>query len=377
MESMFSSIPSVDKLRITRVPAENADDVESKNVKIPGVQVLSKSSKNDNLKNYERHRRNLYNANEVACTLSHLKAINLAYQSGDETALILEDDVIVSEKFAQYWDDYSASAPKDWEVLQFYVNNEYIQTHLSNIADGWVRWFPDHWGTTAYIINRQGMEAILNKAVDNELMEKGDIRFLKSGMILADELIYYHAVTYTATYPLMKIQPSNSLVQLESRKQDVQKMSRVSEWKNKFYHCIHVVVDRQLTLEQHVKYISDLFDWVNRKTPIPPIAPFSPITEFNQSTPISSLPSEKQFLVITYALIKSEEAAKAQLETLRRNVDALSSVRIANCDGIDWSVSIVVTSELLARVVKDMSQNVYKFDPSVKFKFVVDPTGGE
>ncbi|GMI56271.1 hypothetical protein ScalyP_jg10892, partial [Parmales sp. scaly parma] len=89
MESMFSSIPSVDKLRITRVPAENADGVESKNVKIPGVQVLSKSSKNDNLKNYERHRRNLYNANEVACTLSHLKAINLAYQSGDETALIL------------------------------------------------------------------------------------------------------------------------------------------------------------------------------------------------------------------------------------------------------------------------------------------------
>jgi len=353
MESMFSSIPSVDKLRITRVPAENADDVESKNVKIPGVQVLSKSSKNDNLKNYERHRRNLYNANEVACTLSHLKAINLAYQSGDETALILEDDVIVSEKFAQYWDDYSASAPKDWEVLQFYVNNEYIQTHLSNIADGWVRWFPDHWGTTAYIINRQGMEAILNKAVDNELMEKGDIRFLKSGMILADELIYYHAVTYTATYPLMKIQSSNSLVQLESRKQDDKNMNR------------------------HVKYISDLFDSANRENPIPPIAPFSPITEFNQSTPISSLPSEKQFLVITYALIKSEEAAKAQLETLRRNVDALSSVRIANCDGIDWSVSIVVTSELLARVVKDMSQNVYKFDPSVKFKFVVDPTGGE
>ena len=377
MESMFSSIPSVDKLRITRVPAENADDVESKNITIPGVQVLSKSSKNDNLKNFARFTKGLYNDNEVACTLSHLKAINLAYQSGDETALILEDDVIVSEKFAQYWDDYSASAPKDWEVLQFYVNNKYIQAHLSNIADGWVRWFPDHWGTTAYIINRQGMEAILNKAVDNELMEKGDIRFLKSGMILADELIYYHAVTYTATYPLMKIQPSNSLVQLESRKQDVQKMSRVSEWKNKFYHCIHVVVDRQLTLEQHVKYISDLFDWVNRKTPIPPIAPFSPITEFNQSTPISSLPSEKQFLVITYALIKSEEAAKAQLETLRRNVDALSSVRIANCDGIDWSVSIVVTSELLARVVKDMSQNVYKFDPSVKFKFVVDPTGGE
>ncbi|GMI52560.1 hypothetical protein ScalyP_jg369, partial [Parmales sp. scaly parma] len=89
MESMFSSIPSVDKLRITRVPAENADDVESKNITIPGVQVLSKSSKNDNLKNFARFTKGLYNDNEVACTLSHLKAINLAYQSGDETALIL------------------------------------------------------------------------------------------------------------------------------------------------------------------------------------------------------------------------------------------------------------------------------------------------
>ena len=50
---------------------------------------------------YDRQVAQAYLAGEIACTLSHLKAIRTAYMKGYNMALVLEDDV--SLKYVERW----------------------------------------------------------------------------------------------------------------------------------------------------------------------------------------------------------------------------------------------------------------------------------
>ena len=95
--------------------------------------------------------------------------------------------------------------------------------------DYWVSWFPDHYGTAAYMINREGMERILygmaktfpegNVSIRADLHQRGKWQFTQD-VAVADEVLYYLAgTTYTATRSLglrvnkdfkstIKVQPS-------------------------------------------------------------------------------------------------------------------------------------------------------------------------
>ena len=69
---------------------------------------------------------------EVACTLSHLKAIYIAYEKGYEKALILEDDVLFY--LLPFWtEDIDAilqKAPKDWEVIRLFAGGKKILLYI-------------------------------------------------------------------------------------------------------------------------------------------------------------------------------------------------------------------------------------------------------
>jgi len=145
---------------------------------------------------------------EIACTCSHLKAIYTAYISMEQIAIISEDDLDISQ--INEWpsnldlNHIIDLAPLDWEILQLNTSNLQVVEDLysnyvknNNIISRWNNFS----STVIYLINRTGMEKIIEK----------HIKFSNSGLIfdfkfesnlVADYLIYYDLITYTVTKPL-------------------------------------------------------------------------------------------------------------------------------------------------------------------------------
>ena len=130
---------------------------------------------------------------EIATTCSHIKAIKKAYDNGDELAIIMEDDT----KFTlmPYWDkelkELIDDLPDNWEIfrlisgfndslinlkkilnLDIYDKNQEIKKNKYNFS------------AVCYIINRKGMENMLN------LLYKEDFIFLEDKKNLIDINIF-------------------------------------------------------------------------------------------------------------------------------------------------------------------------------------------
>lgn len=104
---------------------------------------------------------------EIGCTLSHLFAIKTAFENNDTIAIICEDDLLFNtcsliKPLLQIVDE----APNDWEILQLnssidsefykkYKNHSTIHYHKHNSTN-------KTWSSACYIINKKGMEKILN-----------------------------------------------------------------------------------------------------------------------------------------------------------------------------------------------------------------------
>ena len=103
---------------------------------------------------------------EVGCTLSHLKAIETAYNDNHEKVIIVEDDIYLFpiKTWAKTLDEFLKTAPTDWEAIydgynkdkHYNKNLEFIKYSISHPFGAWF-----------YIINRKGMKAILNKFKKN------------------------------------------------------------------------------------------------------------------------------------------------------------------------------------------------------------------
>jgi len=99
---------------------------------------------------------------EVGCTLSHLKAIETAYNDNHEKVIIVEDDInlLPIKTWDKTLDEFLETAPKDWEAIydgsrkdkHYNKNIEFIKYSISHPFGAWF-----------YIVNRKGMESILNK----------------------------------------------------------------------------------------------------------------------------------------------------------------------------------------------------------------------
>ena len=152
------------------------------------------------------HADGIYTLGELACTISHLRAIKQAFDDGAMTALITEDDI----SFRYYYNDWVASlqqlavaAPADWEVLQLHTNNPLFYTgYAANSSCGvyanasgehWMPWDVSHWGTLAYVISRPGMRRLLDRTANASILPR---------MLSADQFVYTYGSAYTLTTPL-------------------------------------------------------------------------------------------------------------------------------------------------------------------------------
>lgn len=137
---------------------------------------------------------------EVSCTLSHLKAIELAYNNNDPYALIVEDDLIINKNIN--WNYFISKLPKDWDIIQLYA---FPTPHLNNntkniiLKKNWlVKTNIVLFSTAIYLISRQGMEKLLSRFVKNTNIKQ--IMFINHNRhCLADNLIYNNINRYYFT----------------------------------------------------------------------------------------------------------------------------------------------------------------------------------
>ena len=140
---------------------------------------------------------------EVACILSHLTALHRAYVSGVRFALVTEDDVSFGVDFEHRIARAIDQAPRNWEILQLLTVNKNLVKKLSSLhTSEFVRWYPTHWSSAAYIVSRIGMQHILeNWSVKESTLARrqGTIiwKFPEDGVYLADEALFYKTRTYT------------------------------------------------------------------------------------------------------------------------------------------------------------------------------------
>ena len=106
-------------------------------------------------------------AGELGCTLSHLRCAKTAYDANLPYVLIIEDDA--SLDLVPFWSsklsEYIQNAPKDWTVLQLFSDYDYDKLPYQTVYHQ-----PEQntWSTVAYVINRQGMENLLQKTWDGQ-----------------------------------------------------------------------------------------------------------------------------------------------------------------------------------------------------------------
>ena len=188
----LTRVPAVDKARVLAC-LEKGSCAKDHRAKVLGSDYLNK----DGYLYWQLHRKSIFTPGELGCTFSHLKAIQQAYRDGEETALIVEDDIVVDDMphWTETIQDVVAEAPPDWGILQLWTNNlafyKYIHQGQSGdqvdpasmgnmsvdpaspvCADGqytrpaFVPWYDDVfqntgqyygglWSTMAYLINRK------------------------------------------------------------------------------------------------------------------------------------------------------------------------------------------------------------------------------
>lgn len=159
------------------------------------------------------------NKKELACTLSHLKAIYTSYINGDNICLILEDDV----SFALYptWknslNNIIKDLPEDWKILNLSSYHYGINKLYKNkINKKFVPYYNFSLQTYAYIINRSGMENILYDILSNNTINLGFDISRDGNSLLADKLIYHRSLkTYIFTEYVLFI-PYNNYEQMDS-----------------------------------------------------------------------------------------------------------------------------------------------------------------
>ena len=149
---------------------------------------------------------------EVTRTLTHIKAITQAYTSGDDIALITEDNVKFPSNLMEQVAKLLRDAPDDWESIQLITVNQNIKYKLSQLyATQFVKWYPSHWSTAAYILKRSGMRKILEEwttmSLDGNQGWQDTDRWVIPENIphLANETIYYLTQSYTHTRSIIEL----------------------------------------------------------------------------------------------------------------------------------------------------------------------------
>ena len=160
--------------------------------------------------------------NVIACLLSHIKAIKTAYENGLDEVLILEDDCCLDLMY--FWPDtlkniinkYNTS---DWDIYQLYTGNciDFNSPGSTFFEKSKTK---NCFGAVAYLINKKGMEKIINFIRSNNYNEIIIGKFINNEIfpsgLPADIFLYEIVNTYMIHTPLFFTNNYNMLSTINS-----------------------------------------------------------------------------------------------------------------------------------------------------------------
>lgn len=126
--------------------------------------------------------------NELACTMSHLKAIKHWLDTSiSDYAIIAEDDLILQtvDSWQWTWTEFLSKINLDYDMLQLSITNEFslnTSLHYKEIRDH---------STVCYLIKRSWAESLISKHLINDKF----VFYSKDReRLVADRLIYNQAI---------------------------------------------------------------------------------------------------------------------------------------------------------------------------------------
>jgi len=148
-------------------------------------------------KGYDRRHGKLVNPNEVGCYLSHVKAIQEFYDSGDEFGVILEDDVQVSDEL-EHVVNLSIEHHGMWDMLRLSGREGRMPIPQLQLTDKHqiVAFMFRNTGAYAYALNRHAARQYLDKLLpmkvpyDHEF-DRAWVYGIKVRGIMPNGLVYF------------------------------------------------------------------------------------------------------------------------------------------------------------------------------------------
>lgn len=143
---------------------------------------------------------------QLGCIMSHFKTYYEALQKEEEIIIVFEDDI--SLDYMDNWSlsikDIVESAPIGWNTIQLHTLNPLIITGLNKLDEKLYEKPHDafgsdvymYYGTGAYCISKNGMQALINKFCRNNTI------ILEGKYNVADGLLYSLPQSYIYTKPL-------------------------------------------------------------------------------------------------------------------------------------------------------------------------------
>jgi GR25 family glycosyltransferase involved in LPS biosynthesis len=169
-----------------------------KNINIENIRINAIDGKNDNIRNIINipFTRDLSNY-EIACTLSHIKAINYLNKIDGNFFMICEDDITLNNLilFNTNLNDIILNSP-EFDIL---ILNKIYLNNLKNLYEKWNDYNIDLIsGTACYIISRKGINKIIKNA---EYLENNNFIFNQDKFFdVADIYLYKNLETYVYKY---------------------------------------------------------------------------------------------------------------------------------------------------------------------------------
>jgi glycosyl transferase family 25 len=99
---------------------------------------------------------------EIGCCLSHIRTMERFLASGDEIAVIAEDDIKIDLLRLEQCVAHIAAMPADWEMIKLSYMRRLGRVKVASLMPGMdgVTFFDAATGTGAYIINRSGAKRL-------------------------------------------------------------------------------------------------------------------------------------------------------------------------------------------------------------------------
>lgn len=141
---------------------------------------------------------------EIACLCSHMKALQMGLDSGEDRFVVLEDDVKIM--FDIDYDSMVKEADRCFsvgavaDIVQMFTSTpKYKDLHNKYInGELFIEWSCKMYGTCSYMITKAGAEKIINKFIKDRIFDFSKF----DGRVTADTILYKSVVTIVSTYPM-------------------------------------------------------------------------------------------------------------------------------------------------------------------------------